>query len=106
MTRDPRDPAYARSRATLTASAAERGAPPRLDVMPIAEGTLDASVDAAYLPVESATAGRSTENIVIERDGGTIILDMDAEGRLLGIEILGASRLLSATALAGLHRIG
>lgn len=40
------------------------------------------------------------ENVVIERDGGTVILDFDEDGKLLGVEILGASRLLTAQAVA------
>ena len=55
--------------------------------------TIDSSVDAAYLPIApSIGLGESSENVMIERSHGTIILDLDEEGRLLGVEILGARR--------------
>ncbi|TFV82573.1 DUF2283 domain-containing protein [Microbacterium sp. dk485] len=63
--------------------------------------TIDPSVDAAYLPVAPLIdAGESVENVVIERSNGTIVLDLDAEGRLLGVEILGASALHTPLTLA------
>jgi uncharacterized protein YuzE len=63
--------------------------------------TLDPSVDAVYVPVApSIGAGESVENVVIERPAGTIVLDFDAQGRLVGVEILGASALLTPLTLA------
>ena len=62
---------------------------------------IDPSVDAAYIPIApSIGAGQSVENVVIERAQGTIVLDFDSEGRLLGVEILGASALLMPGTLA------
>ena len=62
----------------------------------------DNEADAAYLAIEVAvTAGSAAENVVIERPGqGDIVLDFDADGRLLGVEIIGARELLRATTLA------
>lgn len=58
--------------------------------------TIDSSVDAAYLPIAPSIGyGESSENVVIERSRGTIVLDFDDESRLLGVEILGASILLT-----------
>ena len=64
--------------------------------------TFDSHVDAAYLAVEHhIRAGAAVENVVVERAGrGDIVLDFDAEGRLLGVEIIGASALLSPAVLA------
>ncbi|WP_127474368.1 DUF2283 domain-containing protein [Microbacterium sp. LAM7116] len=44
---------------------------------------------------------RVRENVVIERTQGTIVLDFDAGGRVLGVEILGATRLLTPETLEG-----
>lgn len=63
--------------------------------------TIDPSVDAAYVPVAPAiSAGESVEHVVIERPAGMIVLDFDAQGRLLGVEILGASALLTPLTIA------
>lgn len=66
--------------------------------------TFDSAADAAYWrlggPVEP---GAAVEQVVIERDGGSVVLDFDAQGRLLGVEVIGARRLLRPTALAGLR---
>ena len=63
--------------------------------------TIDPSADAAYVPVApSIGAGESVENVIIERPAGTIVLDFDAQGRLLGVEILGAAALLTPLTIA------
>ena len=63
--------------------------------------TVDHSADAAYLSVApSIGAGESVENVLIERAQGTIVLDFDAEGRLLGVEILSATALLTPATIA------
>jgi uncharacterized protein YuzE len=64
--------------------------------------TFDRDADAAYLAVEpDIRAGSAVENVVVERHGrGDIVLDFDDGGRLLGVEIIGASALLSAAVLA------
>jgi uncharacterized protein YuzE len=54
--------------------------------------TYDGDADAAYL--------------VIERPGGgDIVLDFDADGRLLGVEVIGATGLLRPAAVAAAIRI-
>lgn len=60
--------------------------------------TVDHSVDAAYFPIATSIGtGQSVENLIIERPQGTLVLDFDADGRfLLGVEVLGASTLLTA----------
>jgi hypothetical protein len=46
------------------------------------------------------------ENVVIERPGrGDIVLDFDADGRLLGVEVIGATRLLRPAAVTAAVRI-
>lgn len=59
--------------------------------------TVDHSVDAAYFPIATSIGdGESVENLIIERPQGTLLLDFDADGRLLGVEVLGAKALLTA----------
>lgn len=59
--------------------------------------TVDRSADAAYFPIATSIgAGESVENLIIERPQGALLLDFDADGRLLGVEVLGARALLTA----------
>lgn len=52
--------------------------------------------DADYLAIGGdVTDGSVVENVVVERPGrGGIVLDFDPDGRLLGVEIIVATRLL------------
>ena len=64
--------------------------------------TYDASVDAAYLYlVDRITAGAVHQTCPCEPDGvkGSINLDFDAAGQLLGMEVLGAKSVLPAEVL-------
>ena len=62
--------------------------------------TYDDEANAAYLEIEEIAAGTAVENVVVERPGrGDIVLDFDADGRLLGVEVIGATALLRTTAL-------
>ncbi|WP_248958637.1 DUF2283 domain-containing protein [Sphaerisporangium perillae] len=56
----------------------------------------DHEVDAAYSYIVDAIAdGEAVEQVVVERPGsGDIVLDFDRDGHLLGVEIIGANRLL------------
>ncbi|WP_209515806.1 DUF2283 domain-containing protein [Frigoribacterium sp. PvP120] len=63
--------------------------------------THDPDSDCAYLYVAPSIAdGEAVEQVVVEREGrGHIVLDFDSEGRLLGVEIVGALALLTAESL-------
>lgn len=60
--------------------------------------TYDADADAAYVYlVDAIGAGEvaRTASSMLELDRAFIAFDFDAEGKVLGIEILGASRVLT-----------
>lgn len=67
--------------------------------------THDAEVDAAYItlgrPIGPGEAARQIHSIRAPGGAGEIILDFDADGRLLGIEVLGAAAVLRPELLAG-----
>ncbi|MDX2400263.1 DUF2283 domain-containing protein [Microbacterium algeriense] len=68
--------------------------------------TFDAEADAAYITlVPERESGRSVRNETVETTGGTVVLDFDQAGVLLGVEVLGATRLLDGAFLAGAERI-
>jgi uncharacterized protein YuzE len=68
--------------------------------------TYDDKADAAYLELEDIADGAVVENVVVERPGrGDVVLDFDADGRLLGVEVIGATGLLRATALDAAERL-
>lgn len=57
----------------------------------------DAEADAAYFPfVEEIRPGEAVRTISVDPQdvGGMVNLDLDADGRILGLEVLDASRLL------------
>jgi len=71
-------------------------------------GTYDAEVDAAYLYVVADIAdGAAVAQVVVEDDrvDGTIIVDLDSDGRILGFEILGARSLLAPSVLEALEAL-
>jgi uncharacterized protein YuzE len=66
--------------------------------------TLDTEVDAAYISLTGpVSAGAVVKTYCCDPHGvgGQIHLDFDADGRLLGIEILGASSKLPLDLLIG-----
>ena len=64
--------------------------------------TYDKDADAAYLYLVPRIAkGGARKTIVGEGEAEGINLDLDGGGRLLGIEVLGASRRLPAALLRG-----
>ncbi len=70
--------------------------------------TYDREVDAAYIYLEDpipAGAAVMTHVCDAAAAAGSIHLDFDGDGKLLGIEILDASRALPATALASAERL-
>jgi uncharacterized protein YuzE len=61
----------------------------------------DSEADAAYIYVRGAEARLGTVRSVPVQDApGMIVLDFDTDGRLFGIEVLDASRLLPTELLA------
>jgi uncharacterized protein YuzE len=68
--------------------------------------TYDDEANAAYIELEDDVAeGSSVENVLVERPGrGDIVLDFDAHGRSLGVEILGATELLHPAVLNATDR--
>lgn len=65
--------------------------------VPLMTITFDPEADAAYIPIgDGPGPGEAVRQIadISGPAGGEIILDFDAEGRLLGIELLGATLLL------------
>ncbi|MFI5931906.1 DUF2283 domain-containing protein [Actinoplanes sp. NPDC051494] len=66
----------------------------------------DNEADAAYLELEKIAGAAVVENVVVERPGrGDIVLDFDTGGRLLGVEVIGATALLRPTALDAAERL-
>lgn len=55
--------------------------------------TYDAVADAAYLYLRKLSPGERVRAKVLSEEGG-IAVDFDAKGRVTGIEVLGASRVL------------
>jgi uncharacterized protein YuzE len=59
--------------------------------------TYDESVDAAYIYLQAEIgSGGSARTICLDpiEVGGMVNLDVDADGRILGVEVLAASKLL------------
>jgi uncharacterized protein YuzE len=72
--------------------------------------TYDAAADAAYVSlvdiIGDGEAATQIHSITTPGDRGEVALDFDADGRLLGIEVLHASAVLPAAVLADAVRIG
>ena len=69
--------------------------------------TYDAEVDAAYISLKPIAAGESKRQVPVRAEGvpGDIVLDVDGDGRLIGIEILGAASSLPSELLAEAERL-
>jgi uncharacterized protein YuzE len=66
------------------------------DVIPV-RVTYDPEADAAYFYlVEEIRLGEAVRTVSVDPQsiGGMVNLDLDADGRILGLEVLDASRLL------------
>ena len=63
--------------------------------------TLDRDADAAYIYLREIGPAESAYQCAVDCDGaeGMILLDLDREGRLIGIEVLNAQRGLPAEVL-------
>lgn len=69
--------------------------------------TFDADVDAAYVSLApESEPGRSVRNVEVQTTGGSVVLDFDAAGVLLGVEVLGATTILDQSFLNTAERIG
>lgn len=57
---------------------------------------IDPEVDAAYITLQPISDGEAVRQIVVDdaRLHGEVVLDLDAHGRLLGIELIGYRSLL------------
>lgn len=68
--------------------------------------TYDAEVDAAYIAlIPEEAPGNAVRTVEVETTGGSVVLDFDDRGVLLGIEVLGAAKVLDESILAGAVRI-
>ena len=58
---------------------------------------IDPEVDAAYITLQPVGDGAAVRQIVMDdkRLAGEVVLDLDAEGRLLGIELIGYRSMLT-----------
>jgi uncharacterized protein YuzE len=68
--------------------------------------TYDGSVDAAYIYLVPIQAGDVDATVTGEDEAGSVNLDFDRDGRLLGIEVLAASRWLPREVIERAERIG
>ena len=77
--------------------------------VPGMEISYDSDGDVAYVRLMPRAPGQSKKQIVVEDDDrdhpivmrGPIVIDLDADGHIIGFEILGASELLSPKILDG-----
>ncbi|MBE2998060.1 DUF2283 domain-containing protein [Nocardiopsis sp. HNM0947] len=67
--------------------------------------TYDAEADAAYMtlggPIAPGQAAQQIHSLATPGNRGEVTLDFDAEGRLLGVEVLNASAVLAPDLLDG-----
>lgn len=67
-----------------------------------AETTYDEEADAGYLAFSPIAQSAAVSQLVVQaselQDRGDIVIDMDSEGRVLGVEFIGVSTLLARSA--------
>src|SRR5262245_58012690 len=68
--------------------------------------TYDSSADAAYIYLGRIEAGGVATTVAGEDEAGSVNLDFDHDGRLLGIEVLAASRWLPREVIVQAEHIG
>ena len=68
--------------------------------------TYDGSADAANIYLVPIEAGGVATTVAGEDEAGSVNLNFDRDGRLLGIEVLAASRWLPAEVIEQAERIG
>lgn len=66
--------------------------------------TYDTEANAAYVSFQPIEPGQAVEQVVLGRPQGDVVLDFDGQGRLLGVEVVGARELLSPQVLAEAER--
>ena len=64
------------------------------------ELAIDDDVDAAYIELQPTADAQATTQIVVTDDrlAGTVVLDLDPNGRLLGVEFIGLQEMLDGAA--------
>lgn len=68
--------------------------------------TYDSQADAGYVYlVEQIGHGEVARSQPVELEHGCLVVDLDADGRLLGIEVLGAASLLRKETIAAAQNI-
>jgi uncharacterized protein YuzE len=67
--------------------------------------TYDGSVDCAYIYLVPIEAGGVATTVTGEDEAGSVNLDFDREGRLIGIEVLEASRTLTREVVEQAERL-
>ena len=68
--------------------------------------TYDSSTDAAYIYLVRIEAGGVATTVPGEDEAGSVNLDFDRDGRLLGIEVVAASRWLPHEVIEQAERTG
>ena len=68
--------------------------------------TYDGSADAAYIYLVPIGPGDVATTVVGEDEAGSVNLDFNSDGQLLGIEVLRASRWLPRRVIDEAERIG
>lgn len=69
--------------------------------------TYDEFVDAAYISFrEDSAPGRTAKSIHLTQELFGVHVDLDSDGRMIGIEVLDASTLLPPKILADAERLG
>ena len=77
-----------------------------LNVVETPSGTYGAEADAAYFYVVAHIGdSEAVQQEMIDRPDGYVGLDFDRQGRLLGVEVIGARAQLRAETLNALRRI-
>lgn len=71
------------------------------------DGTWDAEVDAAYIDMRGECTDLALEQVIVDTGSKEyeVILDFSAAGRLLGVEVLGATTALDPGLIRTLRRI-
>ena len=64
----------------------------------VLDSTYDDEVDAGYIAFDEIAPGEAVTQVIVENDAIgplSVVLDLDANGKLLGIELLGVTALVA-----------